>query len=340
MNINHTNIHQYIQKLSLGLLTESEKEYLFQFLEQYPEYLESEIEAFDNLNFSEYLNNIYFDDKDNLYKPDEIKLIAYIENQLGKKDKEIIEHQILSDKLLQKELNLFQLTKLQPDLNIIYPHKENLKKVTLFILKIKRAAAVLLILLSSLLIFLWLNHSTSNYSNMAEKLSPEKPSSTLKYSQFSNNIKSTHKPPNQNISLPSNKKNKITHPIKSTQNPIDSSNIAIINDNIRPDTNHFSKENNSIVLTNSKDTIPSVLGNNISSHIINKITSINDIPTDVSLNNDSLENNTNTFRKLFQIFKRQKIKLNHNVNLEIQHQDQSIVSFHIPKIEIINQDEL
>lgn len=95
--------------------------------------------------------------KKNLFKSeDELilnnKAIAYFENNLNSTEKTDFETRLLKEKSLQDELTLVKHTKLEADLSVIFPGKNNLKKdgrvVALFSLKvITRVAAAILLLL-------------------------------------------------------------------------------------------------------------------------------------------------------------------------------------------------
>lgn len=95
-----------------------------------------------------------FENKDQLIKSQEDlvlnnKSISFIENQLSEKEKTEFLAELSTDKNLRKDLAIFKQTILVPDLNVVYPFKEKLKKeakvIPFFSFRIAVAAAFFLV---------------------------------------------------------------------------------------------------------------------------------------------------------------------------------------------------
>lgn len=119
------------------------------------------------------------DDKKTLLKTEDAfilnqAVISYVENILTPTERATFTNALLSDVILQKELNLVQKTKLVADLSIIYPDKAHLKKDTKVILffsfrNISTMAAALLLLIGLALVFQYYKHEAVNSDELAHK---------------------------------------------------------------------------------------------------------------------------------------------------------------------------
>lgn len=101
---------------------------LLLFLEQNPD-LKEEAELLENtpiMNEQE----IVFENKNILKKPvfSDEQLVAFMENDLSATEQKKIKKAIESDIELNRRLQLFMLTRLQPELNIVFRNKEALKR--------------------------------------------------------------------------------------------------------------------------------------------------------------------------------------------------------------------
>lgn len=121
-----------------GKLNEEDTALLFAFLEKYPELkLDDEDPIsldpeYANLN-SNFKNSLKQFDEEETIVPDNVEqfLIAELEGQLNKEKQVELSHLVASNNTIEKERNLYQLVRFQPDTSIIYSEKELLKQKTL-----------------------------------------------------------------------------------------------------------------------------------------------------------------------------------------------------------------
>lgn len=137
------------------------------FLEQHPE-IKNEFEAFGTLPVAENIT-IDHDFKANLKKLKDNKtlaessfnelIIAQIEGDCSEEESVIIDEVLAGNKSLIKLKQVFQFTKLIPDLHLKFPNKQSLKRreALVFYLNKRFAAAAALLLLASLLFLIYRN---------------------------------------------------------------------------------------------------------------------------------------------------------------------------------------
>ena len=150
MRINLNNYEAFFLDYKEGTLGAAQLRELFAFLELYPE-LREELDVFEEVVLEE---DLVFENKESLKKTghaDE-SLIAYTEGLLMPAERDNIEALASQNKQLQKELELYKLSKVQPDTSVGFPSKAKLKRGGLVILLranpvyLRAAAAVLLLL--------------------------------------------------------------------------------------------------------------------------------------------------------------------------------------------------
>ncbi len=95
--------------------------------------------------------------KTTLYKFDEDAIIAYVEDVATDNEKTKINNSLQDNAWLQKEISLYQKTKLQPDYNITFNNKEKLKKRPVYFLYSRIAAAIVLFSVTTILIIYFIN---------------------------------------------------------------------------------------------------------------------------------------------------------------------------------------
>jgi hypothetical protein len=126
------NIEAWLLDYVEGNLNDNQIIMLMDFLEKNPEFA-GYIEEYENVTLT--ADNIVFNEKESLKKKDyerglafDEKCIAYHEGLLNASDRMALESEIQDDTFKSNIFSLYQKAKLIPDLNIVYPHKEQLKK--------------------------------------------------------------------------------------------------------------------------------------------------------------------------------------------------------------------
>jgi len=154
--INIENYQAYWIDYLDGKLSEGEEDLLFEFLEENTGIASTLIDA-DNYRLHKV--DIKYPKKENLfsYNQTENIIISKIENVISEEEDLFIRYKIDRDKEVKKLYNLYGKTILHPDLDIVYPYKEKLKKTKkVFINKYIdyiSAASVILIIVTGLIIY-------------------------------------------------------------------------------------------------------------------------------------------------------------------------------------------
>ncbi len=150
MKIDKHNYEAYFLDYTEGNLSDADKQELFLFLEQNPD-LKKELEEYEAIAL--HIPDSVFEGKEYLKKLiyTDDSLVAYLENDLEKKERFEIEKAAAENTYLKKEIDLYKKTILIPDADIIYANKEKLKKRGLVIfwnnpINYFRAAAAILLL--------------------------------------------------------------------------------------------------------------------------------------------------------------------------------------------------
>lgn len=169
MEIDINNYESILVDYFDGNLNALEVAEVLLFLEQHPE-IKTEFEALGTLPIAENIT-VDYDFKTNLKKLNAHQslanksfnelIIAQIEGDCSEKENVIINEIIDENTSLIKLRNIFQLTKLLPDLSISYPSKQALKRkeAVVFYLNKRFAAAAALLLLASLVFLMYKNAS-------------------------------------------------------------------------------------------------------------------------------------------------------------------------------------
>jgi len=179
-NYEEVFLDYFEKRLSIDEISE-----LMIFLGQNPD-LSKEFENFENISLV-VDEDVHFENKKSLLKPNINKYndidennydqyFAYFaDNSLSPKDAESVNGFIKSNPFLEKDLNLYKLSVVKPDENIVYPDKEYLLKAFSFKPLIKRlvyystAAVVLLAVFLSLFYYFSSNSKiNNNYSHIVK----------------------------------------------------------------------------------------------------------------------------------------------------------------------------
>ena len=160
MKITRENYEAFFLDYHEGNLSKSQEGELMDFLVHNPD-LKAEFESFELIYLEEDIHT-QLENKDFLKKTsDEIQLhgitesqlISYHEGELDEKDRLEVLEAVAGDPELRKAFTLFGLTRLQPDLSVVFPSKSSLKRFTLgttafIIRRLAVAAAVVAFLVS------------------------------------------------------------------------------------------------------------------------------------------------------------------------------------------------
>ncbi|MCK5536349.1 MAG: hypothetical protein KAI79_05945, partial [Bacteroidales bacterium] len=153
MNITLYNYEEYaIDFLENNLSSELMIEFKL-FLQSHPE-IKEEMQFVNSIETN--ANTCVFPEKENLYwqntisnSPTNDKLIAYLENDLNKNDRNKLKFDLENDKTLNNQLKLFKKTKLKANISITYKEKNKLYRKIIFInqqfIRLAAAAAIILI---------------------------------------------------------------------------------------------------------------------------------------------------------------------------------------------------
>lgn len=159
VRIHKGNYEAYLLDRMEGRLPEDLSRELDLFLAQNPQ-LAEDLEGMDELSFA--AEPVAFDGaalkKSEHELVDEQRFVAYIENQLNAEERLFVEKSAANNPLLQQELALFKKTILEPDADIIYAPKSELKrkpKVIWLNPQFARYAAAAVLLLFMGLAFIW-----------------------------------------------------------------------------------------------------------------------------------------------------------------------------------------
>ncbi|HKM92079.1 MAG TPA: hypothetical protein VJY41_00365 [Prolixibacteraceae bacterium] len=132
IKITRNNYETWFIDLIDGILSNQQLDMVLEFLRQNPD-LQTELNELknitlqplknDNLNFNHLLKSEF--DHPEIF---EETCIRYLEKDLLPKNEIEFQHYLSHNKAAQNELKLFELTVLQPDTNIVYPHTSSLQK--------------------------------------------------------------------------------------------------------------------------------------------------------------------------------------------------------------------
>jgi hypothetical protein len=156
MTINRENYEAFFLDYHEGNLTKGQKEELMDFLQQNID-LKDEFDHFEMIFLGDDVQETIFAGKDLLKRPfdttihdtvKEIHLIAWHEGDLNETEKKMVEQTVAEDVNLQKDFNLYGLTRLLPDHSIVYQNKKSLKRYVIggfgsSLVRIATAAAIL-----------------------------------------------------------------------------------------------------------------------------------------------------------------------------------------------------
>lgn len=205
-------------------------------------------------------------------------LTLYIDNELSPAEKISVEQFAAANPAVQKELNLLQQVKLQPE-TIVFTNKESLyrreeKVRPVIYFRWWRVAAAILIIAAGLTTYLLLNKRTENSSNLAngnnpvKNISPEKTpvqinSNNASVQQVAVNVD----PANQvNPVANSNTAERKQDAVIPANNPKEDQ-VALKNDknvpvnNLPANNNTVIKDNSPVVVDNNPNNIPKPLNN-------------------------------------------------------------------------------
>lgn len=160
MNINRENYELFMLDFLDGSISEEVKQKLQLFLRENPD-IRKEVEGLDNTFLQ--AQTVSFPKKAELkaaaYNNEEAfneLAVAYMENELSEKEKADFEAYAEKNPSKKRALGLFFLTKLMPDLSVVFPDKELLyhkTKIIPFFIRFGQVAAVAAMLLLAVLLF-------------------------------------------------------------------------------------------------------------------------------------------------------------------------------------------
>lgn len=167
MEININNYEVYVIDFIDGMLNEIDTANLLIFLDQNPA-LKEEFEMLINSSNLIPLEHNSFESS-SLLKPTNInvnnyteKLIAFIENDLSQIEKEVLLSEINRYPELKKEYELFLITKLTPDLKVLFNNKESLIKTPFRIIPLyTKISAIAASFIAVIIIFYFVNNFNS-----------------------------------------------------------------------------------------------------------------------------------------------------------------------------------
>lgn len=131
MNINKHNYEAFFLDYHEGNLTPQQVAELLLFVEQHPE-LKEEFESFENFSLEDF-STCHFDNKEQLRKEiteqnKEEYFIRSVDGTLNKAETELLDIYLKQHPQFSFEFELFQKTKLTPDLHVVFENKAQLKK--------------------------------------------------------------------------------------------------------------------------------------------------------------------------------------------------------------------
>lgn len=338
MSINKNNIQEYFNKYLAGILDKNETKELLQYIEQHIDEIDIEqLNITNNLFSFSSIDKIKFNDKKILYKPHEYQFIEYIENLMPDDVKKTFEQKIFSDPLLEKELKLFQYTKIKPDTSIIYPDKNKLKKKKRRLLTFKYTAAACFVIF--LLLFIWIKFQDNTNPAIVSNLNPISFNKKRNISNITDTFKQENFVTLNNKPISSNKKDSFTkhYSKKNIQNqPIKNEpleNASIIENHIVTDK----ISDTSIVIINSSEVNKTDTSNNDQNQTI-IIHSIKELETEQNDNETITKTDKKipSWKKIINIITKNKIYIYTNQCLVIGNNNKEFLTLNIPKIEIKN----
>ncbi|HRD39845.1 MAG TPA: hypothetical protein PLC65_14545 [Bacteroidia bacterium] len=245
-NITLENYEAYLLDYMEGNLSKADTALLQQFVVLHPE-LNIDLSELELVELQ--AANVTFENKNNLKKEitplvSDEEYVDYIENNLSAAEKNKIESLASQYPSVKKELGLFQKTILQPELNIVFENKSDLKKeakvIWLFSRQTLSMAAALLLIVTFVFMFRFFNVE----DNGGQELSEVKVLNT-----------NTIAPLNSN----ENKENTSTasESTSETENSVNTNNKTLANVSLKNKIKNTSVSSNSITTTE-----PEVIVNN------------------------------------------------------------------------------
>lgn len=144
--INISNYKEFWNKYLEGILSETDEEILFDFLEKKPELFDNLEEDVDTKLDAP---NIVFKNKEKLFAENQtdLLLIAKTENVISSESDKIITEKIKTDNNVRRDYELYKKAKVHADLSVKHPDKNSLKKAVAIPLYRRIAAVAALIAL-------------------------------------------------------------------------------------------------------------------------------------------------------------------------------------------------
>lgn len=276
-NITLENYEAYLLDYMEGNLSKQDVALLQQFVVLHPE-LNIDLSELELVELD--VTNETFENKNNLKKEiaplvtDE-DFVNYIENNLSAAEKNKIDTLASQHPSVKRDLNLFQKTILQPELNIVFENKSDLKKeskvIWLFSRQTLSMAAALLLLVTFVFMFRFFNVENNNGQELSEvKVLNNENTNSVDSNKSNENkisniespveIEKSAKPENTALASVNREKSNHTATVKNATN-VSSPEVVISNNTLTavPEntttialTNHVTQEN-----TNSTNNIPS-----------------------------------------------------------------------------------
>lgn len=190
MKINKENYEAFFLDYHEGNLTKGQEAELMDFLQQNND-LKREFDDFEIICLD---NDIQqpFAGKELLKRPfnttihstvKEMHLIAWHEGDLNEAEKKMVENAVAEDSVLQKDFDLYALTRLSPDTSIVYQNKKSLKRYVIgnynsLFIKLAAAAAIIGFIATVYFATPRLLNETTVAEVIPETITPEKMPST------------------------------------------------------------------------------------------------------------------------------------------------------------------
>ncbi|PLW93093.1 MAG: hypothetical protein C0592_07455 [Marinilabiliales bacterium] len=155
--INKENYIEYIVDYFDGNLSDDLQNKLLAFLDENPECKEE----FDN--YSAALEETFVEEIEapaslkatlkNIPEAQEEKLVAYMENDLSAEERNVIETELVENSEMRRSLYLFEKTKLEPEMDVVFPKKAAVKRY--FIPPMVRRTMVAVTSAAAILLLFW-----------------------------------------------------------------------------------------------------------------------------------------------------------------------------------------
>lgn len=170
-NINKNNCEAFFLDYYEGQLDEQQRQMLHKFLGENPEWKRvfdeyGEVPEADAVLIANGDETMSAADYPTLLDEDD-DLIALLEGQLNETDAQNLQHKIAQNAALAAAFRRYELTRLKPELSVVFPHKQELKKGVPVVSLFARYSAIAA-LMAGAFIAVWVFSTRENSANVAE----------------------------------------------------------------------------------------------------------------------------------------------------------------------------